>query len=52
MSSAAVTHLAEGLCLKALLTAELESSLVGTRIPRVGLNGVEIYFALESINKK
>jgi hypothetical protein len=36
MSLAAMTHLAEGLCLNALLTLKVENSficLVGTRIP-------------------
>jgi hypothetical protein len=40
MSFAALAHLAEGLCLRALLTLKAEKSLiclVGTRIPTVSM---------------
>jgi hypothetical protein len=40
MSFAALAHLAEGLCLRALLTLKVEKSLIcltGTRIPTVSM---------------
>jgi hypothetical protein len=48
MSFAALAHPAEGLCLNALLTLEVENSLIclaGPGIPSVRV-GMAIYFAL------
>jgi hypothetical protein len=55
ISFAAMTHLAEGLFLSALLTLKVEHSLiclVGTRIPTVSMMEWKINFAPEDINKK
>jgi hypothetical protein len=54
MSFATVTHLAEGLCLRALLTLKVENCLiclVGTRIPTVSVMELQLIFP-PNINKK
>jgi hypothetical protein len=54
MSFVAMTHLAEGLFLSALLTLKVENAfiyLVGIRIPNV-YDGMATCFALENRNKK
>jgi hypothetical protein len=52
MSFAAMTHLAEGLCLNALLTLKVESSLiclVGTQIPTVSMMEWQLILPLKTL---
>jgi hypothetical protein len=52
MSLAAMAHLAEGLCLSALLTLKVENSLiclVGTRIPAVPMMEWQFIFPFKTL---
>jgi hypothetical protein len=51
MSFAAMTHLAEGLCLDALLMLKVENSLV-CLVGTTSVSDEMTIFALENINKK
>jgi hypothetical protein len=52
ISFAAMTHLAEGLCLNALLTLKVENyiiCLVGTRIPTVSMMEWQLILPLKTL---
>jgi hypothetical protein len=54
MSSVAMTHITEGLCLNALFMLKVENSLiclVGTCIPTIVRDRMSIGFVLDNINK-